>query len=40
VQLEVISGAEHGAFYGVASQPQKDALPFVERFLANALKVQ
>ncbi len=39
VQLEIISGAEHGAFYGVASQPQKDALPFVERFLATTLNV-
>ena len=39
-QLEIISGAEHGAFYGVTSQPQKDALPFVERFIAGALKVE
>ena len=39
-QLEIISAAEHGAFYGVTSQPQKDALPFVERFIANALAVR
>ncbi len=39
-QIAVISGAEHGAFYGVTSQPQKDALPFVERFVATTLKVQ
>jgi len=40
VQLEIISAAEHGAFYGVTSQPQRDALPFVEQFIASALQVQ
>ena len=40
VQLETISAAEHGAFYGIASPPQKDALPFVERFIAVTLKVK
>ena len=34
VELVVVPGAVHGAFYGVTSEVQQIALPHVERFLA------
>ena len=37
VELVVIPGATHGAFYGVTSEYQQLALPHIEGFLAKAL---
>jgi acetyl esterase/lipase len=39
VELVVIPGAPHGAFYGVTSEYQQLALPHIEGFLAKALRV-
>ncbi len=36
-QIEIIANTSHGAFYGVTSQSQKDALPYVEAFLQKTL---
>jgi acetyl esterase/lipase len=39
VELVVVPGAVHGAFYGVTTEVQQHALPYVERFLARTLQV-